>query len=60
MPDRIELDLSSLVFVGLEGKGALFRDGDNWEVLLVATGNHYDLAAAARELLKAAAVLEGR
>lgn len=37
--DRIEIDLSTLVFVGLCGDGALFEDGDGDEILPRATGN---------------------
>lgn len=59
-PDnRIEIDLTSLVFVGLCGDAALFVDGDGDEILFKASGNKPDLAAATRELLKAAAILEG-
>ena len=58
MPNRIEIDLSSLVFVGICGDGVLFLDHDGDEILLRATGNHFDREAAVRELRKAAAVLE--
>ena len=59
MPDRIEIDLSHLVFLHLCGDGALFLDGDGDEILFRATGNQYDLEAAAWELRQAAAALEG-
>lgn len=58
MPDRIEIDLSTLVFVGVCGDGALFCDGDGDEILLRATGNRHDNDAAVREFLKAAAIME--
>ena len=59
MPDRIEIDLGTLVFRHLCGDAALFVDGEGDEILLRATGNEHDLKAAAREFLKAAAALEG-
>ena len=59
MSDRIEIDLSTLVFLHVCGDGALFMDGDGDEILLRATGNEHDLKAAAKEFLKAAAILEG-
>ena len=59
MPDRIEIDLSGLVFLGICGDGALFVDGDGDEILFRATGNEHDLKAAAGELRRAARELEG-
>jgi hypothetical protein len=57
---RIEIDLSTLVFVGVCGDAALFVDADDDEILLrVGGGNKHDLAAAAKEFLKAVAALEG-
>ena len=58
MPDRIEIDLSFLVFVGICGDGVLFEDGDGDEILFRATGNRHDNEATARELRRAAAILE--
>jgi hypothetical protein len=58
--DRIEINLATLVFVGLCGDGALFVDGDGDEILLRASGNKHDLKAAAREFLKAAKAAEAR
>ena len=58
VPDRIEINLSTLVFIGVCGDGALFLDGDGDEVLFRVTGNRYDQKAAARELRKAATILE--
>ena len=59
MPDRIEINLSHLVFLHLCGDGALFLDGDGDEILFRATGNKHDLEAAAWELRRAAEILEG-
>ena len=53
MVDRIAIDLSSLVFVQLEGDGALFVDGDGDEVKLYVTGNKHDRQAAVKEIMKA-------
>lgn len=56
---RIEIDLSSLVFLHICGDGVLFQDGDGDEILFRATGNKHDNEAAAGELRRAAAILEG-
>ena len=56
--DRIEIDLGTLVFVGVCGDAALFMDADNDEILFRATGTKEDLAAAALEFHRAAAALE--
>ncbi|MDD4985630.1 MAG: hypothetical protein PHQ43_07565 [Dehalococcoidales bacterium] len=56
--DRIEIDLSTMVFVGVCGDGALFMDGDGDEILFRTGGNKHDLAAAACELRRAAKELE--
>ena len=58
MGDRIEIDLSTLIFVGVCGDGVLFMDGDGDEVLFRATGNQHYNKAAVRELRRAAAILE--
>ena len=58
MPDRIEIDLSTLVFVHVCGDGALFMDSDGDEILLRASGSKDDIAAAVCELRRAAKILE--
>ncbi len=50
---RIAIDLSSLVFIRLEGSGALFVDGDGDEIKLYVTGAEADWQAAKEEILKA-------
>lgn len=58
MPNRIEIDLSALVFISICGDGALFEDDKGDFILFRASRNKYDLEAATKELLKAAAILE--
>lgn len=50
---QIEIDLSTLVFVRIEGYTAIFIDGDGDEILFLATGNQRDREAAIREINKA-------
>ena len=51
--NRIAIDLSSLVFAGIEGDGALFVDGDGDEIEFYVTGNKHDWQAAVKEIMKA-------
>ena len=60
MPDRIEIDLSSRIFIEFSGDGALFVDADGDEILFRVTGNHFDQEMAAAELRRAVKKLEGR
>ena len=59
MSNKIEIDLSTLIFLHVCGDAALFVDADGDEILFRATGNRYDNEAAARELHRAAKELEG-
>jgi hypothetical protein len=60
VPDRIIIDLSTLIFIRQEDGGALFLDGDGDEILFYASGNPYEIEAASQELLRAAAAIKGQ
>jgi len=56
--NHIEIDLTSLVFVGLCGGGVLFEDGDGDEIVFWVNGTQQEIEAAVREFMKAAAIME--
>ena len=58
--NHIEIDLTSLVFVGLcGGGGVLFEDGDGDEIVFWVNGTQQEIEAAVREFMRAAAIMEG-
>lgn len=54
--NKITIDLSSLVFIRLEGDGALFMDDEGDEIRFYASGTPEDRQAAVNEIMKAVRV----
>ena len=57
--NRIAIDLSSLVFVEIKEKKALFIDGEGDEIAFYVTGNKHDRQAAVKEIMKAVEAAAG-